>query len=98
MSNITTIGDIIKIRSADKFINLTHLCKYGNGTKPCNWYRTGKAMKLIRNLEQKMDQCVLYVGHHRGSPTWCHPTLAIAVASWISPEYGIKVINALDQL
>lgn len=91
MNNIATFdynGQIIS-RRHDGFINLTQMCQ-ANDKRIDNWTRLKQTQDYIRVLSQSLGSEVVRSEIGGTSPcTWGHPSLAINLARWISPEFAV---------
>jgi hypothetical protein len=97
-------GDFrVIIRSKDGFINATKLCALHKSKRFDNWIRNDQSKKLIEYIKA--------VPHIRGTDitqtveggnlplitgTYVHPHLAPHIASWVSPEFAVKVSQIVN--
>ena len=90
MSNLIVFnynGQVISRRD-DGFINLTQMCQ-ANGKRLDVFMKTQKTKDYIECLENSHQRVVVYSEEGRNGGTWGHPSLAINLARWISPEFAI---------
>lgn len=93
--------DII-VRPSDGYINLTQLCKAGG--KEFKHYKENKnADKFLKSLSSSVriptDDLIKYeTGSNENRATWGHRLVAIEIARWISPEFGVQVNRYLDNI
>ena len=91
MSNLIVFnykGQVISRRD-DGFINLTEMCQ-ANGKRLDNWLRLKQTQDYISVLRQSLTSEVLESEVGGSNPgTWGHPSLAINLARWISPEFAV---------
>ena len=76
-------------RRADGFVNLTQMCQ-ANGKRLDYFFKAAKTRKYIEALKHSLQTEVVNSsvgGNHDG--TWGHPTLAIRLAQWLSPEFAV---------
>ena len=85
-------------RASDNYVNLGELCSTHN-KRFHNWSRTQNAKDYLEALAETLTES----GAHFPAPliqkdkdasggdagTWAHPLVAIEVARWISPEFGV---------
>jgi hypothetical protein len=88
-------------RPKDGFVNLGELCATHAGkTKQfSNWSRTQAAQEYLEALAETLtdshssylssDLVVTTLGGSEGSQTWGHPLVALEVARWINPKFGV---------
>lgn len=76
-------------RRDDGFINLTQMCQ-ANRKRVDNYMRLKQTQDYIRVLSQSLTSEVVEseVGGKTPS-TWGHPSLAVNLARWISPEFAV---------
>ena len=91
MSNLIVFnykGQVIS-RQENGFINLTQMCQ-ANGKRLDNWLRLKQTQDYISVLRQSLTSEVLESEVGGSNPgTWGHPSLAINLARWISPEFAV---------
>jgi hypothetical protein len=75
-------------RSQNGFINLTQMCQ-ANGKRLDNWTRLKQTQDYIRILANSLTSEVVYSEEGVNGGTWGHPSLAINLARWISPEFAV---------
>ncbi len=105
MGNITAFeynGQSI-FRREDGFINLTQMCR-ANGKKLDNYFRLKQTVKYIDVLSRSLTSEVtdtIQGGIPSQQGTWGHPTLAINLARWISPDFAVwcdsVIFDLMDQ-
>lgn len=74
----------------DGFINLTQMCQ-ANGKRLDKFMKAIKTQEYIKALENSHQMGVVDTkeGNAIDSGTWGHPSLAINLARWISPEFAV---------
>ena len=90
MTNLTVFdynGQTIS-RRQNGFINLTQMCQ-ANGKRLDNWTRLKQTQDYIRILANSLTSEVVYSEEGVNGGTWGHPSLAINLARWISPEFAV---------
>lgn len=78
-------------RSQNGFINLTQMCQ-ANGKRLDVFMKAQKTKEYIDCLERSHQMVVTEIvqgGDHSLQGTWGHPSLAINLARWISPEFAV---------
>ena len=88
LQNFDYNGQLIQ-RRADGFVNLTQMCQ-ANGKRLDHFLKANKTKGYIDALTQSLQMGVLDSdrgGNHSG--TWGHPSLAINLARWISPQFAV---------
>lgn len=75
-------------RRDDGFINLTQMCQ-ANGKRIDNWLRLKQTQDYISVLGNSLSYEVVYSEEGVNGGTWGHPSLAINLARWISPEFAV---------
>lgn len=75
-------------RRDDGFINLTQMCQ-ANGKRLDVFMKTQKTKDYIECLENSHQTVVVYSEEGVNGGTWGHPSLAINLARWISPEFAV---------
>ena len=87
LTNFNYNGQTIQKRE-DGFINLTQMC-HANGKRLDVFMKAKKTKEYIEELQSLCsEKSVLDAkegGHHSG--TWGHPSIAVKLASWISPVF-----------
>ena len=100
MINLSYNGKSFNQRESDNYVNLGQLCAT-HGKRFSNWYRLNSSAEylyaLAETLTQKDTQIITpenlviadvdAIGGNAG--TWGHPLVAIEVARWISPGFGV---------
>lgn len=84
-------------------INLTQMAKpFGESCKPSKWLRTDEAKRYLNAIAvgQKCPTADLLEVRQGGDPleqgTWCRDyRIALRFAQWLSPEFSIKVDEAI---
>lgn len=84
-------------------INLTQMAKpFGESCKPSKWLRTEEAQRYLKAIAvgQKCPTADLLEVKQGGDPleqgTWCRDyRIALRFAQWLSPEFSIKVDEAI---
>ena len=87
----------IEIRE-DGFINATQLCKAG-GKKFGHWislYSTKELMNELEHIEKGKKVIDVKKGRYN-SGSWIHSKLAIHLAMWINPVFGLKVSEWVEE-
>ena len=103
-------GVIVPQENQDGYINATALAKAykqatGKRKDPSNWLRSKQAKEYIAYVASVTQICVtLLVQIKQGGNletieqgTWIHPKLALAYASWLSPEFQYQVTEWIEQ-
>ena len=81
-------GAIIQ-RRPDGFINLTQMCQ-ANGKRLDKWRKANATNAYIEALQANYPQMgVVETVEGLNGGTWGHPSLAINLARWISPEFAV---------
>lgn len=101
MINLSYNGKSFNQREEDGYVNLGELCAThaGKNKQLSNWTRTKGAQEYLSVLTETLAQSD---PHFLGSPiiedtdasggragAWGHPLVAIEVARWISPAFGV---------
>lgn len=93
MTNLTVFeyqGQKIS-RRQNGFVNLTQMCQ-ANGKRLDHFMKSNKTQDYIKCLERSLQMGVTEIVQG-GDPglqgTWGHPSLAINLARWISPEFAV---------
>jgi hypothetical protein len=87
-------------KRADGYINLTQMCQ-ANGKRIDNFFRLKQTQQYINILSRSLTSEVTEIvqgGNPQEQCTWGHPTLAINLARWISPEFAIWCDNHIFNL
>ena len=87
-------------------VNLTQMAKpFGESCRPSKWLRTDEAQRYIAAIarDQKCPLADLVEVRNGGVPgtngTWCRDyRIALRFAQWLSPEFSIKVDEAILNL
>ena len=94
MINLSYKGKSFTQRENDGYVNLGQLCAT-HGKKFSNWSRLNSSREYLQALTETLDMSTgdLIVstigGKDGGSQIWGHPLVAIKVARWISPDFGV---------
>lgn len=99
MINLSYNGKSFNQRENDGYVNLGQLCAT-HGKKFSNWSRLNSSGEYLQALAETLaqshssdmstgDLIVSTIGGKDGSQTWGHPLVAIEVARWISPGFGV---------
>jgi hypothetical protein len=75
-------------RRHDGFINLTQMCQ-ANDKRIDNWTRLKQTQDYTRVLGNSLTSEVVCSEEGVNGGTWGHPSLAINLARWISPEFAV---------
>lgn len=100
MSNLTYNGKTFNQRDEDGYVNLGQLCAT-HGKRYSNWARLESSKEYLISLAETLTEsgtqilapyqliisAVDSIGGDAG--TWGHPLVAIEVARWISPAFGV---------
>lgn len=88
IQNFNFNGSVIQRRD-DGFISLTQMCR-ANGKRLDKWRKSKSTIDYIQVLQENYPQTgVVYAEEGVNGGTWGHPSLAINLARWISPEFAI---------
>lgn len=88
LQNFDYNGQLIQ-RRADGFVNLTQMCK-ANGKRLDKWSKALGTKAYIEALQANSPQTgVIEATAGAGGGTWGHPSLAINLARWISPQFAV---------
>ena len=88
IQNFDYNGQLIQ-RRADGFVNLTQMCQ-ANRKRIDNYLRLKQTQDYARVLSQSLTSEVVESEIGGSNPsTWGHPSLAINLARWISPEFAV---------
>jgi len=102
------LNGITVLSREDGFINATDMCKAG-GKLFKNWYRLDSTKELIEELDNQLKKSVAHIwttkivdiiqgGSAKLQGSWIHPDLAVHLAMWISPTFGIQVSGWVREL
>jgi len=88
-------GYHIEYRDEDGYIDITNLCR-ASDIEFENWNSLEKTRKFLNELSEAIGIPTVSLIQYRGRSgstqgTWVHPQVAIHIAHWISPEFGVKV-------
>ena len=91
------------VLSGNSRVNLTHMAQpFGKSCKPTFWLRTEEAQRYLQAIArlQKCNLADLIEVRNGGVPgtngTWCRDyRIALRFAQWLSPEFSIKVDEAI---
>ncbi|MEI7838730.1 MAG: KilA-N domain-containing protein, partial [bacterium] len=88
----------------DGFVNATQLCKAGK-KKFNNWFQTNETKDLIQTLESDTGKTASQLidvkkgkSNRFEEGSWIHPDLAVQLAQWISPHFGLQVSKFVDEM
>ena len=106
MINLSYNGKSFNQRENDGYVNLGQLCAT-HGKKFSNWSRLNSSGEYLQALAETLaqshfsnistgDLIVSTIGGKDGSQTWGHPLVAIEVARWISPKFGVWLDVAMN--
>jgi hypothetical protein len=92
----------VLIRRRDGFVNITKLCRDG-GKNFKHWNENSSSKKMVEELSQVVGipTTQLMETHQAGSDyelsgTYVHQDLVPHIASWISPQFAIKVSRIVN--
>ena len=90
MFNLTYKGKSFNQRSEYNYVDLGQLCAT-HGKLLADWRRLDSTQRYLHALSSSMGYPILELLHvFKGNVgTWGHPLVAIEVARWISPEFGV---------
>jgi len=98
-------GDFkVIIMKENGYINASKLCELG-GKRYSNWFRNDSSREIIKiekniihdKTGEKKEVTIKMLNvniHLRG--TYVHPDLIIHIASWVSPEFAIKISTIMN--
>jgi len=100
--NLILNGIDVLIRLKDGYINLTQLCKAG-GKEFYHWKENKNTEAFFQALSSSIgipgDELIKYeTGSNENRATWGHRLVAIEIARWISPDFGVKMIRWTDEI
>lgn len=88
LQNFDYNGQLIQ-RRADGFVNLTQMCQ-ANGKRIDKWTKAIGTKAYIEELQSNYPQMgVIETATGNNGGTWGHPSLAINLARWISPQFAV---------
>lgn len=89
MSNLSYKGKSFNQRENDGYVNLDQLCAT-HGKKQNDWRRLKLSNAYLETLSRKtgIPATDLIIVQHDNA-TWGHPLVAIDIAYWINPKFGI---------
>ena len=89
MNNLSYKGKSFNQRESDGYVNLGQLCAT-HGKKQNDWGRLKSSNVYLEALSEETGIPVtdLIIVQH-GNATWGHPLVAIEVARWINPKFGV---------
>lgn len=96
-------GQPIRLRSADRYVNATDMCK-ASGKQWNDYWRLGSTAAFIEALSTETGIPVSgLVEARRGGDvslqgTWAHPQVAINLAQWLSPAFAVAVTEWMFEL
>ena len=91
MSNVAIFNynNQVITRRNDGFVNLTQMCQ-ANGKRLDHWKALKATNAYIAELQVNYPESrVVYSEEGVNGGTWGHPSLAINLARWISPEFAV---------
>jgi len=94
----------IEVRRPDGYVNATKLCQ-AMGKEWKNYFAVGKTKEFLTELSEveqmpvenlaaatiPSESCLVELGKNRFQNTWVHPDVAIHLAQWASPRFGVAV-------
>lgn len=96
-------GIKIRQRPEDGFVNATDMCKVNESKSWARYHRTGDKKEFINKLSSEVQICTSELiiskrgGNSQKQGTWVHPRIAIDLARWISPAFGVKMTEIMQQ-
>lgn len=87
LQNFDYNGQLIQRREGG-FVNLTQMCQ-ANGKRIDNWLRLKQTRDYVTVLGNSLQCEVVYSEEGVNGGTWGHPSLAINLARWISPQFAV---------
>lgn len=89
-STLSYNGKTFNQRSSDNYVNVGQLCAT-HDKRFQNWHSTASAKEYIEALSASagisaLDLVVVSMGNEG---TWAHPLVAIEIARWINPYFGV---------
>lgn len=80
----------------DRFINLTELCKVSI-KQLADFNRRPATQDLLFALSKQANRTMDSLRYFENAEQWGHPAIAMAIADWLDPEFGIWFrASALD--
>lgn len=79
----------------DNYVNATEWCRKF-GKEFADFKKTQQCKNLAKHLAKNLNLTihqVLEVNRGKGSSSWVHPVIAIALAEWLDPEFSLLVKN-----
>jgi len=94
-------GEIItEMRPSDGYINATKMCKSG-GKLWANYFQNDKTKSFLQALScaTGFPTAELIISKMGGTNqgTWVHPKIAIHLATWVSPQFYVAVVNLVER-
>jgi len=101
-TNNLILNDITIILREDGYINLTQLCKAGDKEFK-HWKENKNTKTFLQALSASVgiptvDLINYETGSNENRSSWGHRLVAIEIARWISPEFGVKIIKWTDEI
>jgi hypothetical protein len=84
---------IAEMRTSDGYVDATKLCRLG-GKLWANYFQNDKTTAFLEALNSDIGPITELVSTKRGGAgqvTWVHPQVAINLAMWVSPAFGVAV-------
>lgn len=99
MFDLTYNGKTFNQRESDGYVNVGQLCAT-HGKQFQDWKRTNPAKEYLETLSaiKGITLIDLVVASRGNEGTWAHPLIAIEVARWISPAFGVWCNIHIKQL
>jgi hypothetical protein len=100
MTILTYEGQTVEQRDSDQYVNLGSLCRT-HGKKLKDWLKTTQSKDYLKALAETLteqggiiippDGLVVSTTNNIGgdASTWGHPLVAIEIARWLSPKFGV---------
>ncbi len=88
------LGNLIEQRVGDGYVNGTAMCK-AHGKLMGNYHATASAKAFAKSLAATIGIPIVGLtiskpgGTEAGGGTWVHPTIAIHLAMWCSPDFAV---------
>jgi hypothetical protein len=84
----------------NSYINVTKLCKLGD--KDFNkWAPFGEQYRILQVFKELSDGAKPFIYVNKGrskiSGVYAHPDLAPIIASWVSAEFGLLVLQVIKE-
>jgi hypothetical protein len=106
MEMIASLGEYngitIGCRPSDEFVNATAMCQ-ATGKLWGDWWRNRQTQEFVAALRRQLrcenSHIVSSVKGGQGEQgTWVHRRVAIALAQWCSPEFGVWVTGQVEAI